>query len=182
MDSLTLDRKRLAFLIAVPLAWAVLLTFHGSPEPDDVYGSLQDEATKWLVVHGGTLVFIGLMGWALFLLVEDLPGRAARISRLAIGPFVLFYGAGEAVLGIATGILVEHANDVPPDERAGAVGAVQELWDNTITDDVLLTLGSAAWIVAVVGAAVACQIALLCFAAAAALLARSRKPSAVPAL
>ena len=86
-------------------------------------------------------------------------------------------------------------------------GRIQNL--TTLTDDVLLTLGSAAWIVAVVGAAVACRragapmtvvvllalsvlvavhappvgpIALLCFAAAAALLARSRKPSAVPAL
>jgi hypothetical protein len=104
---------------------------------------------------------------------------------------------------------VEHANDVPADERAGAASAVQELWDNTITDDVLLTLGSVSWVVAVVGAAVACRsagasmtvvvllalsalvavhappvgpIALVCFAAAAALIARSRRPSATPAL
>jgi hypothetical protein len=40
-----------------------------------------------------TLFFIGLMGMALYLLVRDLPGRAARISRLAIGVFVLFCAA-----------------------------------------------------------------------------------------
>jgi hypothetical protein len=32
------------------------------------------------------------MGPALYLLVKDLPGMAARTSRLAIGPFVLFRG------------------------------------------------------------------------------------------
>ena len=66
-----------------------------------------------MIVHAGTLVFIGLMGLALYMLVRDLPGKAATISRMAIGPFVLFYGAWEAVIGLATGALVQHANDAP---------------------------------------------------------------------
>ena len=119
MDSPRPSRRRLAFLIGMPLAWAVLLLFHSAPDPDDLYGSLRDEVTKWQVVHLGTLVFIGLIGAALYLLVKDLPGRAARISRLAIGPFVLFYGAGEAILGVATGVLVQHANDVPAEREGG---------------------------------------------------------------
>ena len=81
MDSPPLDRYRLAFLIGVPLAFAVLLLFHGAPDPDDIYGSLEGEATRYLVVHIGGLVFIGLMGLALYMLVKDLPGRAAEISR-----------------------------------------------------------------------------------------------------
>jgi hypothetical protein len=94
---------RLVFLLAVPLAWAVLLMFHPAPDPDDIYGSLRDESTQWLVVHVGTLLFIGLMGAALFLLVSDLSGLAATVSRVAAGAFVLGYGAGEAILGIAAG-------------------------------------------------------------------------------
>jgi hypothetical protein len=59
------------------------------------------------------------MGFALYLLARDLPGKAATISRLAIGPFVLFYGAWEAVIGLATGALVQRrsassALPVPP--------------------------------------------------------------------
>ena len=83
-----LNRRLLAFLIGVQLAWAVVLIFHPAPDPDHIYGSLQDEATQWLVVHCLTLVFIGLMGAALYMLVRDLPGTAAKISRTAIGPFV----------------------------------------------------------------------------------------------
>jgi hypothetical protein len=145
----------IAFLIAVPLAWAVLLLFHGAPDADDIYGSLRGEATEWMVVHLGTLVFVGLVGVVLYLLVRDLPGTAARISRLAVGPFVLFYGAGEALLGIGTGVLVEHANGVPAGERPAAADAIQALWSDFISDDLLLTLGSVAWVVAVISAAVA---------------------------
>ena len=91
------------FFIGVPLAWAVVLIFHPAPDPDHIHGSLQDEVTQWLVVHCLTLIFIGLMGAALYLLMRDLHGTAAKISRIAVGPFILFYGAGEAILGIAVG-------------------------------------------------------------------------------
>ena len=72
---------KVAFLMSVPLAWAVLLWFHPSVAPDDVYGSLRDEVVTYQIVHTGTLVFIGLIGVALYLLVRDLPGRAARTTR-----------------------------------------------------------------------------------------------------
>jgi hypothetical protein len=73
------------FLLGVPLAWAVLLIFHPAPDPADVYGSLRGDATAMVVVHAGTLVIVGLLGAAIFLLVRDLPG-------------------------IATGVLVEHGD------------------------------------------------------------------------
>ena len=153
MDPLRLDRYRLAFLIVVPLAWAVLLFFHPNPG-DDIYGALQDEATLWLVVHVATLLFIGLIGAALFMLIRHLPGLAARVSWLAIGPFVLLYGAGEAIDGVAVGVLVEHANGLPVDERGGTADAIQALWDSALVED-LIIIGSVAWVVAVVAAAVA---------------------------
>jgi hypothetical protein len=100
---------RLAFLLGVPLAWAVLLWFHPAPDVDDIYGTLQDHVTRWIIVHLGTLLFIGLIGAALYLLVRDLPGPAATFSRVAAaGMFVLFYRAGKAILGVAVGVLVQH--------------------------------------------------------------------------
>ena len=204
-------RRRLAFLVGVPLAWAVLLSFHPGGDRDDVYGSLRDEVATWQIVHVGTLVFIGLMGVALYMLVRDLPGRAARISRLAIGPFVLFYGAWEAVIGLATGALAQHANEAPARERPAVSDAIQSLQDNVIVGDpgVVGSIGALAWITAVLAAAVAHRrvgapilvsillglslivvshpppigpIGLLCFAAAVALLAFSAHvPSAVDA-
>jgi len=147
----------LAFLICAPLAWAVLLWFHPSVAPDDVYGSLRDQVVTYQIVHAGTLVFIGLMGLALNMLVRDLPGKAARISRLAIGPFVLFYGAWETVIGLATGALVQHANDAPAVERPALSDAIQSLQGNVIVGEfsVVAVIGALAWIVAVIAAAVA---------------------------
>jgi hypothetical protein len=78
-----LNRRLLPFFIGVPLAWGVVLIFHPAPDPDHIHGSLQDQVTQWLVVHCLTLIFIGLMGAALYLLVRDLPGTAAKISRIA---------------------------------------------------------------------------------------------------
>ena len=205
MDSpVRFTRPVVAFAIGVPLAWAVLLWFHPDVDPNDVYGSLRDEVTAYQVVHVGTLVFIGLMGAALYVLVRGMPGTAAKVSRLAIGPFVLLYGAWEAVIGLAIGALVQHANDAPARQKPAVSDAIQSLGDNVIVGDpgIVGSLGALAWVVAAVAAAVAYRnagaptlawvllglsllvvshpppigpIALVFFAAAVALLARSER-------
>jgi hypothetical protein len=108
-------------------------------------------------VHVGTLIFIGLMGVALYTLVRDLPGKAATISRLAIGPFVLFYSAWETVIGLATGALVQHANHAPAGQRPAVSDTIQSLQENVIVGEfsVAAVVGAPAWIVAVIAAAVA---------------------------
>jgi len=139
-----LNPYRLTFLMAVPLAWAVLLMFHPAPNPGDIYGSLRDESTQWLIVHLGTLLFIGLMGAAFFVLVSGLPGLPAMVSRVAAGTFVLCYGAAEAILGIAAGVLIRYANIAPENERAGVAAAIQQLWDDMISADLASTVGAIA--------------------------------------
>jgi hypothetical protein len=204
MDSpVRFTRPLLAFAIAVPLAWAVLLWFHPDVDPNHVYADLRDNVVAYQVVHVGTLVCIGLLGLALYLLVRDLPGRAATISKLAIGPFVLFYAAWESVIGLAIGALVQHGNDAPVRQRPAVADAIQSLGDNVIVGDpgIVAMVGSLAWIVAVVAAAIAYRqvgapllatillalsfmvvshpppigpIGLVCFASAVALLGRAQ--------
>jgi len=147
----------LAFLIGMPIAWGVLLWFHPATDPDDIYGGLRDEVVTYQIVHVGTLVFIGLIGVALYRLVRDLPGRAARISRIAIPVFVVFYGAWETVIGLATGALVQHANDVPAEDRAAVSETIQSLQENLIVGEMSVTavVGALAWLTATIAAAVA---------------------------
>jgi hypothetical protein len=156
MDSLRFSGQRLAFLIGVPLAWAILLLFHplGSGE---MYDELRDEVTRWQIVHVGTLFFIGLMGLAVYVLVRDLPGTAARVSRWAAAVFVLFYGAWEAVAGLAVGALVQYTNGLPTAERSTGSNAIESLNDNAIVGDfgLLGSVGALAWITAVIAAAIA---------------------------
>jgi hypothetical protein len=90
--------RAVPFLIGVPLTGALVLLFHPAPDPRHVHASLADQTTRWLVVHGLTLVFIGLMGAALPLLVRHLPGTAARVAGVGAAVFALFYGTGEAIL------------------------------------------------------------------------------------
>jgi hypothetical protein len=157
MDPPQFSSRQVAFLIGVPIAWSILLWFHPATSADDIYGSLRDEVVTYQIVHVGTLIFIPLMGLALFMLVRDLPGRAAMVSRLAIVPFVVFYAAWEVVIGLATGALVQHANDVPVGDRAAVADAIQSLQGNTIVGESSIVgfAGALAWIVAVIAAAVA---------------------------
>jgi hypothetical protein len=200
------DAPKLALMIAAPLAWAVLLWFHPSVKPDDVYGSLRDQVVTYQIVHAGTLVFIGLVGVALYALVRDLPGTAARISRVAIGPFLVMYAAWEAVIGLATGALVQHANEAPAAARPELSDAIQSLQENLIVGEMsaVAVAGGLAWITATIAAAVAYRrvgapvlvsillglslvvvshpppigpIGLACFAAAVALVARGARAS-----
>jgi hypothetical protein len=211
MDSRRFTRPQLAFALGVPLAWAVLLWFHPDVPPDDVYGGLQDDVTAYVIVHVGTLIFIGLLGVVLFMLVRDLPGRAARVARIAVIPFVVCYGAWEAVIGLAIGALVQHTNDAAPSDRPAVADAIQSLGDNMIVGEggVVLTVGALSWAVAVIAAAVAFHgvgaplmasvllglsaivvshpppigpVGLVCFAGAIAVVARSERSSrALPA-
>jgi hypothetical protein len=119
------------FLVGVPLAWAVLILFHPLTR-GAAYEGLRDAVTRWQVVHVGTLIFIGLMGLAVCLLVRDLAGPAARVTRIAAGLFVLLYAAWESVAGLAVGALVQHTNGLPADERAVASDAIESLIDNAI--------------------------------------------------
>jgi len=54
--------RAVPFLIAAPLAWAVVLGFHPAPDPRHIHASLAGQSTRWLVVHGLTVLFIGLVG------------------------------------------------------------------------------------------------------------------------
>jgi hypothetical protein len=47
-------------------------------------------------------------------------GRAARVARALILPFVIVYTALDAVLGIAWGIVAEKANELPVADQAAA--------------------------------------------------------------
>ena len=96
---------KLAFSRSMPLPRRPLYAFVADVIVHREVSVLVSILTTYVIVHVGTLVFIGLMGVALYLLVRGLPGRAAQISRLAIGPFVLFYAAWESVIGLAIGVL-----------------------------------------------------------------------------
>jgi len=190
------------FLVVPPLALAAVLLFH-PPGGDPVYEGVRGDVGAWFFVHVGMLLALPLLGIAAYLLLDGLRGLAALVSRVALVFFLVFYTAYEATVGVATGVLVDHANGLTGAEQAAVGDAIQELNRNAILSDpsVALALGSLGWIVAMVAGAIALRragagwaitalvvlaaafavhpppigpIALVCFVAAAVLVERSR--------
>ena len=158
MDSTRFSRDELAFLIGVPLAWGVLLLFHPTGEGEAItYADVQQEVTRWLVVHLGMVIFIPLMAGAVYLLVRGIEGTAARVCRIALLLFVVFYGAWEALVGIGTGILVNDINGLGASDKAVAAPLVGEYNDSILIRafGVLGSIGSLAFITAAIAAGLA---------------------------
>ena len=78
----------IAFLTGVPLLWGILLLFH--PTGDDYYSTVKDQVStcrpfiwaRWRSSHS--------MAGAMFLLLRDVQGAAATVSRVALGFFAVF--------------------------------------------------------------------------------------------
>jgi hypothetical protein len=162
MDSARFSRRELAFLIVVPLTWAVLLLFHPTGEGEAItYADVQDVVTRWLVVHIGMLLFIPLMAGVVYLLVRGIDSTTAWICRIALVFFAVFYSAFEALVGIGTGILVNDIDEFSASDEAAAAPLVEEFTSNFLVSSplgVFTSVGSVAFIVATIAAGVALRL------------------------
>ena len=120
MEPRVFSRRERAFLVGVPLAWAILLLFHPTGEGEDFYPIVRDEVTAWELVHVGTMVFVPLMAGVGFLLLRGVKGSAAVVSRIALAVFAVVYTAWEVVIGIGTGVLIDEVNQLTEAERRSA--------------------------------------------------------------
>lgn len=147
----------LAFLIGMPLLWAILLLFHPGGEGDAIYLDVQDDVARFLVVHIGMMLFIPLMAVAVLLLLRGVEGTAARVGRIALVPFVVFYSAWEVFQGIGVGILVNELKGLPQADQALRAELVQDFAEHVLIGPfgVFGSIGSLGLIVAAIAAGVA---------------------------
>jgi hypothetical protein len=152
-----LSRPTLYLLIGVPLAWAVLLLFHPGGDGTEIYLDARDHVTRFLVVHVGMMLFIPLIAVAIYVLLRGVDGTAAWVSRIALVPFVVFYGAWEVLQGIGVGILVNELNGFQQGEPALREDLVQDFAEHPLIGPfgVFGSIGSMGLIVAAIAAGVA---------------------------
>ena len=157
MSRQPLSRGEVAFILGVPAAWAILLLFHPGGEPDTIYLNLQDVVDRFLVVHIGMLIFIPLFAAAVYLLMRDVEGTAARVSRIALIPFVIFYGAFETLQGIGVGTLVDDLNGQSGIDQATREELTQDFAENILYRDfgVFVSIGNVALVTSMIAAGVA---------------------------
>jgi hypothetical protein len=151
------SRAEVAFLIGVPLLWGILLLFHPGGDGTEIYLDAQDKVTAFLVVHVGMMLFIPLIAVAFLVLLRGVEGTAARVSRIALVPFVVFYSAWETLQGIGVGILVNELNGLPQAEQALRADLSQDFAEHVLIGPfgVFGSIGSMGLIVAAIAAGVA---------------------------
>jgi hypothetical protein len=146
---------RRVLLLAPPLALAVLEIFH--PQPDQNKQAVMDVATWFATFHAIQLVLIGLVALSVLLLADSFGHAAAWTTRLGIGAFLVFFSAYDALAGIATGLAMRHARDLPAAQQDGIFDAVEDWPGFDPTAFSLNVVGTLGWLVAVGALALAAR-------------------------
>jgi hypothetical protein len=139
-------------LLGTPLALALLEIFHPE-QPGGASGAVA-QGTWFMWFHFIQLPLIGLIALAVYLLTEGLEGRAVRVSRWAIGVFAVFFSAYDAAAGIGTGYALRSARGLSAEGQAAVYEAVKDMPELSLIFG-LSIVGTGAWVVAVIGAAMA---------------------------
>ena len=134
-------------LFGGPLGYIALGLVHPSPDP-----TVGDEAGFFIALHLVQPALIALMGYALWTLVDGLPGLAAKVARVAIVPYVLAYTMFDSVIGIAKGVIVSESSSLSAADQAVVKGALEG--DHWVGYALYLSAGLS-WLVAVTAVAIA---------------------------
>src|SRR5262245_36546783 len=129
-------------LFGGPLGLIAFGLVHPMSDPE-----VGDDANFFLLLHLILPILIGLMGYALWILVEGLPGLAAKVARVAVVPFVIAYTAFESIIGTAKGIIIVESSDYSEDDQA----MIQQVFDGDHWAGYLVYIaGGLSWLVAAV--------------------------------
>lgn len=150
VSSLSETKLRQGILLLAVVGYVVLGLVHGA----DV--TVGDDATFYIWLHVFQPVLILLLAWGFWLLVKDLPGRAAQVARVAIVPYVIAYVTLDAIAGIASGMMVDEANKLSASDAA----VVKQILDEpgALTEGLSIGIFAAAglsWFVMVLATALA---------------------------
>jgi hypothetical protein len=145
--------ERLVFLrrlvlLGAPLVLALLEIFH--PERPTSAGEAVEQGVWFMWFHFIQVPLIGLIALGVYLLCDGLEGRAASVSRWAIGIF----SAYDAAAGNGTGYALRNGRGL----SAGAQEAIYEAVKNMPVLSLIFgpsVVGSLAWVVSLGAAAVA---------------------------
>jgi lysylphosphatidylglycerol synthetase-like protein (DUF2156 family) len=147
-------------LVGAPLAFAVTGVLHLIPASGATPGSDFDHlipyAALWTGIHVTQLVLVSLLALAVAALGHGLSSRAALLSRVALVPFLAFYGAFDASVGLSGGLLAHYVSANPgtsEDLRRAADHVTDPLSEPVLIG--VYAVGVLAWLVAVAGAAAA---------------------------
>jgi hypothetical protein len=144
----------------------------------------------WIALHLLQVPLFGLLGLSVILLVNNLRGLAPLLSQIGIGLFWVFYTALDAITGIAGGLLIRGARNLPATAQQFVSKQVNQLFFDPLVGGTTLSLvgvlGAGGWLLGVGAAAFALQragvdrLTTALFGLAAILFAMSHTPPTGP--
>jgi hypothetical protein len=146
---------RRVLLLAPPLAFAGLAGIHPAPEVERQ--AVMDIATWFAAFHMIQLVLTGLVTISVVLLAEELGASRRWSTGLGLGAFLIFFSAYDAVAGIATGLALRSARDLPVAQQEAVWQTVKDWPGIDAPVFALGVVGTLGWVVALVGVALAAR-------------------------
>jgi len=147
---------RLILLLVVPLLVAVANATHPIIH-SAVYDGIFRHLDWWINLHLLNLVGFPLVGFACYFLTQGSYSPAAIVSRIAGAIFIPFYAAFDSLAGIGTGTLVRQVSRLSPNQSATFEPVIAAYWHSE-TIMTLAIIGSIAWTIATLSAAVALTV------------------------
>ncbi len=136
-------------LFGGPIGYIALGLVHPMSDP-----KVGDETDFFVFLHVVQPVLIGLMAYALWTLVEGLPGRAAKVARFAVVPYAIAYTMWDSIIGVAKGIFAGEAGSLSAADQAVVAGVLGT--DHWLGYAIYVASGLS-WLVAAVAVAVAVE-------------------------
>jgi hypothetical protein len=143
---------RRLLLLSTPIALGFLETLH--PVIRDAraaYQVLEHQVGWWIVLQLLQIVLSCLLALLVWRLLKGSHGPAVTLSRIGLAIFLLCSLAYEGLIGIGTGLLIVHANDLALASRAcllpqsGIVETIAAYYGSPIGTG-LVVLGGLAWV------------------------------------
>jgi hypothetical protein len=122
----TLARR--ALILGPPLVVAIYEIFH--PRPDVTAAAVMDVAGWFALFHAIQLVLFPFLVLSIALLAQNLGVFGHWVTRLGLILVLVFFSAYDAIAGIATGLAMRAARDLPVAEQ-NAVFEVVKDWPGT---------------------------------------------------
>jgi hypothetical protein len=144
---------RRVIILGTPAVLGILDIFHPTFS-GDVFDGIGAHLDWWIILHILQLPLFCLLALSVYLLLDNVQGRWAVLAKVALGVFVAFYPAFDAILGIGGGILVNYGQ--------GTMGIQYDMTSAIVegyfTSNLALfvgALGGLAWALAILLAVVA---------------------------
>ena len=144
---------RRVLLFGPPTLLGILNLGHPILTPP-IYRSVLQHLPWWGLLHLLNLGLFALTGLAVYLLTQELHHPAVTVSRIAIAVFTPLYAAFDALAGIGTGLLAGLVHQLPPTRITIVEPLIDSYWGSSAIYG-LAAAGSIAWVIALLGAAVA---------------------------